>query len=182
MFKVQNSKQCLIKKCSSWLICIFIITLVALKLIPYHQTFTQKFDFQKLDHLYKKSQFAKDTSDRQLIIQDHDLYAYAGWTYLATGNLETVNIEHPPLGKYLVGLSILLFGNQNIGQLFWGFLFLLLFYQLTLKITKNVFLSLLIVFLFSLEKIFQDQLTHSLLNLPLAVFLIILFWENEIDQ
>jgi len=137
--------------------------------------YQQPFNQQQLSDLYNQSQFAPKPEDRRLVIDDHDLYAYSGWHYLNTGKLETVNIEHPPLGKYLIGLSIIIFNQQNIGQLFWGGLFLILFYFLSEKSLKNNSLSLLVVFFFSLEKIFTYQLTHSLLDLPLAVFLLSLF-------
>jgi hypothetical protein len=137
--------------------------------------YQQPFNADQLSELYSQSQFAEKPEKRKLIIQDYDLYAYAGYQYLITDKLDQVNIEHPPLGKYLIGLSIFLFKNQNIGQLIFGIIFLLLFYKLSFKITKNTPLSLLLVLIFFQEKIFQEQLTHSLLDLSLGLFLIIFF-------
>ncbi|PIS09185.1 hypothetical protein COT75_02910 [Candidatus Beckwithbacteria bacterium CG10_big_fil_rev_8_21_14_0_10_34_10] len=140
-----------------------------------------EFNLGKLELLYSQSQFAQNPDDRKQIIEDEDLYAYSGWKYLTTGKLDQINIEHPPLGKYMIGFSILLFKNQNIGQIFWGIIFLVLFYKLALKTTKNIPLSLALILIFLQEKIFQEQLTHSLLDLSLAVFLLA-FFLNLVSQ
>lgn len=137
--------------------------------------YQEKFNFKKLEVLYHSSQFAEKPENRKQIIQDEDLYAYSGWQYLTRGEIDQINVEHPPLGKYLIGLSILLFKNQNIGQIIWGIIFLTLLYRLSFKIVKNAPLSLLLVLIFFQEKIFQEQLTHSLLDLSQGVFLLIFF-------
>lgn len=137
--------------------------------------YQNRFSSNKLSRLYNYSQFAQESQDRKLIIQDHDLYAYAGWYYLKTGELDQINIEHPPLGKYLIGFSTFIFENQNIGQIFWAILFLFLLYKLSQKVLKKTSLSLLVVLLFSQEKLFKEQLTHSLLDVFLGVFLLIFF-------
>ncbi len=161
-----------IKIINAFLILLILLSLVCffIKNLNFYQ---QRLDPVALSHIYSQSQFAKEPEKRKLIIQDEDLYAYAGYQYLTTGKLDQINIEHPPLGKYLIGLSILLFNNQNIGQIILGISFLILFYKLSFKITKNIPLSLLLILVFFQEKIFQEQLTHSLLDLPLGVFLVI---------
>jgi len=137
------------------------------------EVYQRKFITSELENLYNQSQFAPNPNNRIKIINDDDLYAYAGWHYLKTGNLEQINIEHPPLGKYFIGLSILLFHNQNVGQIFWGSLFLILLYLLSLKITHNFSLSLIIILIFSRESLFQEQLVYSFLDLTQGVFLLI---------
>lgn len=151
---------------------LFLLTSFVYKNVKVYQT---KFNSSNFAYLYAHSQFASDPKERKFIIRDHDLYAYAGWYYLKTGELDTINIEHPPLGKYLIGLSIFIFNNQNIGQIFWGILFLVLLFYLNKAIIKNNVLALLPVFLFCQEKIFKEQLTYSLLDLSLGVFLLIFF-------
>lgn len=155
------------------LVILLIFSIVTGLLIEKKGLYSQKFNPQKLDLLYSQSQFAQNPQDRKLIIQDEDLYAYSGYHYLKTGELDKINIEHPPLGKYFIGLSIWIFNNQNIGQIFWAILFLILLYKLSNNIIKHSALSLLVVFLFSLEKLFIDQLTHSDLDIILGVFLLI---------
>ncbi len=140
--------------------------------LSYYKT---PFDNQKMADLFTHSQFAPNPQDHLLIIRDEDLYAYAGWYYLKTGVLDKVNIEHPPLGKYFIGLSIFLFNNQNVGQIFWSLTFLILLYILAQKYLQNKVLAILVVLLSSQEILFEEQLGKSLLDLPLAVFLLLLF-------
>lgn len=158
-----------------YLLLFMMVVSFSVFLIKNSAGYLQKFDFERLDNLYNHSQFAQESQNRTDIIQDEDLYAYSGWYYLKFGKLDIINIEHPPLGKYLIGLSILLFRNQNIGQIFWGIALLSLLFLISKKIIKNNIFSLLTIFLLSLEALFKDQLNHSLLDLPLAVFLCFFF-------
>jgi predicted membrane-bound dolichyl-phosphate-mannose-protein mannosyltransferase len=135
--------------------------------------YTKKVNLKKLEENYQTSQFNPDPEKRTSIIQDEDLYAFSGYKYITTGSLDNINIEHPPLGKYIIGLSVLIFKNQNIIQLILGAIFLTLLYKLTLKTTENKTVSLATTFAFSLEKIFKEQLKLSLLDLSLGVFLLL---------
>lgn len=156
-------------------ILIFLIIRQFIWIITTNSSFFSKtFNYQQLTDFYQHSQFAQTPEDRINIIQDEDLYAYSGWHYLTTSQLDSINIEHPPLGKYLIGLSILLTGNQNIGQIFWGLCFTILLYLLGKKIMNNSLLALLAVLLFTQEALFKEQMTHSLLDLIQGVFLLIL--------
>ena len=132
--------------------------------------YQQNFDPQRLANFYSYSQF----SEKQPLftISDDDLYAYAGWHYLATGDLKSLNIEHPPLGKYFIGLSIKLFNNQNIGHIFWGILFLYLTYLISFQISNNRLIAITIPFFLILEPLFRQQMIHSLLDLPQATFIL----------
>ncbi len=165
-----------IKKIINLIIFLSFILFFYIFIYSHKQTFLKPTDLKKLEQNYQTSQFNPDPEKQTTIIQDEDLYAYAGYKYLTTGDLSQINIEHPPLGKYLIGLSLLIFKNQNVGQLLWGGLFLFFLYQLSLKILDDKTLALLTTFLFSLEKIFQEQLLLSLLDLILGVFLLGFLW------
>jgi len=130
--------------------------------------FQQKFDPLAYENFYQHSQYSDYKN--LLTMPDEDLYAFAGWHYLTTGELGKVNIEHPPLGKYFIGFSILLFNNQNILQIFWGMIFLILIYLLGEQLTKKPLILSAVVLLVVLEPLFRHQLIDSLLDLPLAVF------------
>jgi predicted membrane-bound dolichyl-phosphate-mannose-protein mannosyltransferase len=134
--------------------------------------YTTPLNMNALKNLYENSQYAELPENRKKIMQDEDLYAYAGWHYLTTGKLDRVNIEHPPLGKYLIGLSVLIFNNQNIGQIFWGVLAITLLYFLSKKYLRSPSLNLVVVLLLTQEKLFKEQITHSLLDIILLVFLL----------
>jgi len=148
---------------------LIILLIFIVRVFPYRQSFLQRFDAKALENLYQHSQFSQNPADRTEIIRDHDLYAYSGWYYLKTGDLRMVNIEHPPLGKYLIGLSILLFHNQNIMQIPLAITLLWITYLLAYKILKSPWLAVLVPLALILENLFLKQTTQSLLDLPQAV-------------
>lgn len=64
-------------------------------------------------------------------IGDDGLYAFAGYYYLFQGgDVSAVNFEHPPLGKYLIGVSIFLFGNENVINIIYFALILIITYKI----------------------------------------------------
>jgi len=155
---------------------LIIILSFIIRLFPYRQSFFQKFDPKGLENLYQHSQFSQNPADRTEIIRDHDLYAYSGWHYFKTADLSTVNIEHPPLGKYLIGLSILLFNNQNIMQIFLAIIFLWVSFLLGFRLLKNPWLALLVPLTLIYENLFIKQTTQSLLDLPQAAMISLFCW------
>jgi predicted membrane-bound dolichyl-phosphate-mannose-protein mannosyltransferase len=165
------------KKLLFFLIIIFIFLI---KIYSEKNSFVQKFDFEKVDKLYQESQFAENPANRKLVIQDWDLYPYAGLVYLKTGQLDKVNIEHPPLGKYLLGLSILLTGNPNLVQIPFALGLLCLSFFISYQLLKNIYLSFLIPLCLINEFLFFHRTTNALLDLfqtafiALFLFLIIL--------
>ena len=109
-------------------------------------------------------------------IGDDGLYAYAGWEYVHGKDPSLLNAEIPPLGKYLIGLSILVFNNQNIFAFISGILFLISFYFLNTKIFKEKVLAFLPVALFSFEPLFYTQLRAPFLDLLYGTFLFLVFY------
>jgi len=156
----------------------FLIILVTfiIRLAPHVEVFSQKFNFQAIDKIYQQSQFAENPSDRKVTIQDWDLYPYAGFIYLTRGELNQVNIEHPPLGKYLFGLSILIFGNTTIIQIPLALIFLLLCFLISVKVLRSKSLALLVPLGVIFEKSFVEQTTHSLLDLFQSTMVALSIW------
>ncbi|OGY18470.1 MAG: hypothetical protein A2900_03590 [Candidatus Chisholmbacteria bacterium RIFCSPLOWO2_01_FULL_50_28] len=62
---------------------------------------------------------------------DEDLYAFSALEYVSGKNPVQVNYENPPLAKYLLGISYLVFGNILVVQFIASFGILLLTYLLT---------------------------------------------------
>lgn len=91
-----------------WSLALLCLGLFALfRLLPLWPLIAKPFDPVAVGSLYNQSQFAADPTQRRLIIQDWDLYPFAGYEYLRHGNIKTLNPEHPPLGKYLYGFGVL---------------------------------------------------------------------------
>lgn len=118
---------------------------------------------------YLQSQWV--TPDSKEPIGDDGLYAYAGWQYIHGADPSLLNPEMPPLGKYIIGATIIFFGNQNIQALLFGIAVLILIYHLA-RLFLSRTLSIFAVYLFSLEPIFSEQLSISLLDLQELFFLL----------
>lgn len=157
------------------LFSIFIYSFV-LQIYQHKQSYTKPFSPIYYQQLYLKSQYLPNEGNQPIMIEDHDLYAYAGWYYLNKGIINTINPEHPPLGKYFIGLSILIFNNQNVGQMFWLLTALLLVYKLIVTATKNRTLGLIAILLIWQEGLFQEQLFISLLDIQVLAFLLLFIY------
>lgn len=98
---------------------------------------------------------------KKKVISDAQLYAYAGYEYIHGSDPTLLNPEHPPLGKYLIGLSILAFGNEHVMLLIAGVLSLALLYYLVFLGTGSIAASALAVFLTTTHSLFTDQLVNG---------------------
>ena len=109
-------------------------------------------------------------------IPDETVNAYAGGKYIKGENPVLIAADTPPLGRYLIGLSALAFGNENIVILFSAVLSLILMYILGRQIFASGVLSLIPPLLFSFEPIFKNQLIYTpLLDIIQLVFLLASF-------
>lgn len=119
----------------------------------------------------------KDTyQPQQESIGDDGLYAYAGWEYVNGKDPTLLNAEMPPFGKYLIGVSILIFRNQNIFALLSGILALSALYLLSRHVIKNTLFALLPVLFFSIEPLFYTQLRAPFLDLFYLALLCFTFY------
>lgn len=160
-------------------LAVFILLLVlaanlGLRIFEYREEYLTKFDSIYWQNRYLKSQWVDPQSKEP--IGDDGLYAYAGWAYIKGADPTTINAEMPPLGKYLIGLSIIIFQNQNFFSLLTGILVLYCFYKLNFLILKNNFWALLAVVLFSLEPLFYQQLRAPYLDTLYLLFLLFVFY------
>jgi predicted membrane-bound dolichyl-phosphate-mannose-protein mannosyltransferase len=76
----------------------------------------------------------------------------------------------------MLGLSVLLFNNQNIILIPFSFALLLLAYLTAKKILKSYFLSLLAIILFSCEYLFLNRSTYAYLDLMHAFFILLFIY------
>lgn len=132
-----------------------------------------KFNPQEMEQKYLNSQWVNPNSNQPL--GDHGLYAWAGWAYVHGENPILINSEMPPLGKYLIGLGILLTGRPGIVGLFFALTFLVSVFLLAKVILKQTYLSLIPIALLSLEPIFQGLLTTTMLDGIQLTFLCLMF-------
>lgn len=110
-------------------------------------------------------------------LPDETLYSYIGGALINGGNPILLNPEVPPLGTYLIGLSILIFNNQHIIILFFGVLDLYLLYLLGKQIYSSNITPIIPVVLFSSEPMFKNQLIYTpLLDIIQLSFLLGIFY------
>lgn len=169
-----------IKKLHLVLILVTIVFL-SVSIFQHRGIFLSKYNPDKIEREYYSSQWA--VKDSKHPISDTTLYAYAGYKYIKGENPILVNPEHPPFGKYLIGLSILIFDNERIFALTAGLISLLLIFYIVQFTTGSKIASSLAVFLTSTHDLFLNQLFESpqldifqiLFFLLLIIFLLFYF-------
>lgn len=110
-------------------------------------------------------------------IPDETAFSYAGGKLILGTNPVLVVPDAPPLGKYLIGLSTILFNNENIVILITGVLCLFFLYLLSKQIFNSKIIAILPSVLFSFEPIFKNQLIYTpLMDLFQLLFLILIFY------
>ena len=101
------------------------------------------------------------TSVRSKGVSDATLYTYVGNEYMKGSNPTLLNPEHPPLGKYLIGLSIKVFRNENVILPIFGFIALVTVFTIVLLSTNSYLASSIVIFLTATHSLFIDQLIHG---------------------
>lgn len=129
--------------------------------------------FPALKKMYYDSVYANKKGN---FIRDEYVYAFAAGSLIQGVSPILVNPEQPPLGKYLIALSILLFNNENFFTLVAGIGSLVLLYLLGKQVFSSSFLALLPVLLLSFESLYLNQLLITpLLDILQLVFLLSFF-------
>lgn len=105
-------------------------------------------------------------------MSDADFYAYVGWRYICGDDPLKLMCWHPPLSAYLIGLSILIFRNQNVMSLIMGFSTLILMFLVSKRILKGFF-GILPVYILCLDRMFLSFSSISMLDIY-AVFFTVL--------
>jgi len=152
-----------------------IFFLFSLEIFKHKEVYFTKWDSEYWHNRYEKSQWAKGWEAEEKI-GDAELYAYAGWRQIKGDDPIKINPEVPPLGKYLIGLSILIFGNPNVQALLVGSFYLLVIFVWGERILKEKILAFIPVLLMSTDSLFKENLTTSMLDLPFGLFIALAFW------
>lgn len=154
------------------LLAIFILQFL-FRIYQYKDNYLTRFDAQYWKTRYLHSQWV--VPDSKESIGDDGLYAYAGWEYIHGKDPSLLNAETPPLGKYLIGISEIIFANQNIFALLSGILVLATLYILSKIIFKDSMLALIPVLLLSSDELFFSQIRAPFLDTLYLGLLILTF-------
>jgi hypothetical protein len=163
------------KKKLHYLLVAIIILIFGITIFTHWSSYTQPYDPNYWQERYQNSQWVKGWEAGETM-GDPELYAYAGWRQIQGDDPTEINPEIPPFSRYLFGLSLLIFRNQNIQALFFGAGLLMMIYLLSKEIIQDKTWSLLPVVLLSLDKLFLEDLVTSMLDLPFAFFISLVFY------
>ncbi len=159
----------MIKKHISLVLVFIAIVILIHNVISNLSLYTAPYDYGYHAGRYSDSQYTKSSAGRY-IIPDEELYAYAGYYYIKGGEVSRVNFENPPLGKYAIGLSILLFGNPLVIYPLYVILYLIATYFLGIIIFQNKLVSSLAVLLLVIDPYIHQALKFSMLDFPCGLF------------
>lgn len=151
----------------------FLLILIQFAQIFYFQIndFLRPYDIAYWKDRYEHSQYKLPLSKR--IIGDDGLYSYVGYQLTQGANPAGENAQAPPVGKYLIGLSILIFHNPAYYGLFIGVGSLIIFYFLSRILLQSNKGAILVSSLLLLDPLFFSQLWKAWLDIAQLFFLLL---------
>lgn len=133
--------------------------------------------YVNLKNAYYSSQYAKKNATA--IIPDETFEAFAAGAFLKGMNPIHIVHDHPPLGRYILSLSIILFDNPATIILLLMSISFLGIYLISRIVIKNIFLSLVPIAIFANEPLMLGKLLYAPLpepiQLPFIIFSIYFF-------
>lgn len=165
--KKKINTLCISKKCKQVLFVLLLISIVAYPITTVWKNSAYYFSkgysakYESLKTKYYASQYANKKHTN--FIADEELEAFAGGIFLHGINPILIVHDQPPLGRYLISLSIFLFDNEKTIPLFLLLISPVGLYLIANILLKNKFLSLIPVGIFINQQIFL----HKFLYMPL---------------
>jgi len=104
-------------------------------------------------------------------VSDADVYALAGWLYVHGVPPSEFNFEHPPLAKFFIGISEVLFHSPTSMNALFGLAMLLVVYMLSIRLFGKTVFALIPVYMLSLEKLLLSVAKTSTLDIYSAFFI-----------
>src|SRR3989344_4353489 len=152
--------------------CCFIIFIQIIQIVYFERAFfKESYDVSYWKDRFEHSQWVLPLSKR--IIGDDGLFSFIGYDLINGGTLSGYNAETPPLGKYLIGLSILIFKNPAYYAIFFGIGSLFLFYLISKKLLGANMLGLFAsAFLFA-DPLFINQFWKAWVDIAQLFFLLV---------
>jgi len=147
---------------------LLLLSLMLLFFYNIQSSLTSSFSPTRCQEMYER--FLRSTSTEIFTLWDADLYALAGWQYVHGVSPDKINFEHPPLAKYLIGVSEVLFGNQNMLSAIFGGLTLVVAYLTSRKMFGPSLFGLVPVSMLSFDRMFLSYSANSTLDIYLTFF------------
>ncbi len=128
-----------------------------------------RFDAVYWKDKYEHSQWKLPLSQRTL--GDDGLYLYEGYRLIHGEDPTTLNAEVPPLGKYLIGLSIIMFGNGYVYGLVMSLASVVAFALFTYTLTQTIETTMLTAALLLTDPLISNQFRLTMLDSQHLLFL-----------
>ena len=152
--------------------CCFIIFFQSLQIIYFKRSFfIETYDVLYWKDRFEHSQWALPLSKR--IIGDDGLFSYIGYGLINEAPLTGFNAETPPLGKYLIGLSVSIFKNPAYYALSFGIGSLFLFYLISKRLLDANMFALFAVGLLFVDPLFINQFWRAWVDIVQLFFLLV---------
>lgn len=103
-------------------------------------------------------------------VSDAELYAISGWEYIHGLSPNIINPEHPPLAKYFIGLSEIIFTNPSIMSFIFSILTIILVYLISREILGDSLFALIPPFMLVFDKLFYEFSLISMLDIYVTFF------------
>lgn len=180
-----------LKKFSYIFLCtIFLLIVVIQPIWILHQQRTTFFSsgyskiYNYLKSSYPSSQYMKKNNPS--IMPDQTLESFAGGAFLKGMNPILIVHDQPPLGRYILSLSILLFDNPNTIMIFLFFLSGLGVFFIARLILRVTLISLIPLAIFINEPLFLSKFYYTPLlepiQLPFIIFALYFFIQGVIKK
>lgn len=141
---------------------IFIISLnMFLAILPVKQKYTSHDYWTRYPQLKKTYNASVYGTKYGPFIKDEYVYSYAAGALIKGTSPILINPETPPLGKYLIGLSILVFNNENISIVISVILSYFLLFLLGKQFLTSNTTALLPSLFLSFEPLFKNQFVYT---------------------
>src|SRR3989304_2472674 len=141
---------------------IVMVAYIGFILLTHRALFFSRFDEVYWKDRYEHSQWKLPLSNRT--IGDDGLYLYEGWRIIQGGDPTTLNAEVPPLGKYLIGISLATIQNGYWFGLLTTIGAVVFFYLLSRTLLHNTLLSFGLSLVFLVDPLVTNQLNLTMLD------------------
>lgn len=169
-----------------FIVLTIIISLQSIILVFKSNIFVRNYhlQYEQLKDMYYNSQFVKKINPG--IIPDEQIYAFGGGIFLKGLNPILIVHDHPPLGRYIISLSILLFDNSSTIPFFLHITSAIGIFFISQNIFKNKFISLIPTGIFMNEPLYLTKFSFSPLletiQLPFIIFGLYFFIKGVFEK
>ncbi len=158
------------KKISYALPLLLIALFVTLYSLLHTEAVTYQFDSSLINRYLRSQDIPHDVPGR-LFLSDSDIHISSGYLYVNGYEPTAYNFQHPPLIKYLYGISTLLTGNPFIIQILLALTLLLLTYLVGTLFFKSALTGFIAGLFLLSDPLFHHVSSQALLDLGQCVFI-----------